>query len=328
LDWAKRQDPDGTIAAIAEVMHESNNILGDALVLPGNLETGNRITQRSSLPAPGRRRVNRGVASTKSTTKQVTETVAIYGDWAKIDLLQLDLMADPATFIASEHEAHLEGLTQAFASEFIYGNHATDPDGFTGLTPRYNALGDSLFQVVTAGGSTNLSSIWWVTYGPGKTHLHFPKNTKSGISFKDYNDLPVTDDDGNEYPGYRRYYEWQVGLSVKDPRFNVRIANIDTAALADAGESGFDGAELELLMIDAINKMPNMFDPAPANSGQMSRHVCYMNGTVYTAMERLATTKPNGQFAVQQFGGLPVLTYRGYPIRRVDKITNAETAVS
>lgn len=328
LDWAKRQDPDGTIAAIAEVMHASNNITQDAIVLPGNLETGDRISQRTSLPTPGRRRVNRGVGVTKSTTKQVQETVSILADWANVDLLQLDLMPDPMMFIASEHSAHIEGMTQTFASDFIYGDNSLDPDSTTGLTPRYNALGDDLFQVVSAGGSTNLSSIWIVTYGPGKTYLNYPKNTRAGVSFKDYKDLPIRDDDGNEYPGFRRYYEWQFGMSVKDPRFNVRLANIDTAALADAGESAFDGAQLELLLIDAVNKMPNWFDPSPANEGSMNRQVIYMNGTVYTALERLATTKPNGQFAIQQFGGMRILTYRGYPIRRVDAITNAETQVT
>ena len=46
-DWAKRQDPDGKTAVVAEVLSQSNQILDEMLWKEGNLPTGEQTTLRS-----------------------------------------------------------------------------------------------------------------------------------------------------------------------------------------------------------------------------------------------------------------------------------------
>lgn len=46
VDAAKRMDPDGKVAKIAELLHQSNPLLDDMQWIEGNLPTGHRTTIR------------------------------------------------------------------------------------------------------------------------------------------------------------------------------------------------------------------------------------------------------------------------------------------
>src|SRR3546814_10924721 len=50
MDLAKRQDPDGSVSAIAELMSQDNEILEDMPYVEGNRHTGPRHTIRTGLP--------------------------------------------------------------------------------------------------------------------------------------------------------------------------------------------------------------------------------------------------------------------------------------
>ena len=63
VDWAKRTKPGGGIDQIIEVLAASNPIIADANVMEGNLPTGHRSTQRTSLPT---RITSRGLPSRTS----------------------------------------------------------------------------------------------------------------------------------------------------------------------------------------------------------------------------------------------------------------------
>lgn len=47
------------------------------LWMEGNLPTGNQTTQRTSIPTPTLRRINRGADNVKSTTRQITDTCSM-----------------------------------------------------------------------------------------------------------------------------------------------------------------------------------------------------------------------------------------------------------
>ena len=59
-DIAKRTDPNGMSAKIAELLHQSNPILDDIPWMESNLSTGHRSTIRTGLPAISLRRINEG----------------------------------------------------------------------------------------------------------------------------------------------------------------------------------------------------------------------------------------------------------------------------
>ncbi len=50
-DWAKRLDPDGKTALIAELLNQSNEVLTEMMWKEGNLPTGERTTIRTGLPS-------------------------------------------------------------------------------------------------------------------------------------------------------------------------------------------------------------------------------------------------------------------------------------
>ena len=85
LDWAKRLDPDGKIAAIAELMTKQNDVLKDAVWMEGNLPTGHRTTHRTGIPHATWRRLNSGVAAGKSQTAQFTDTIGMLEIYSEVD---------------------------------------------------------------------------------------------------------------------------------------------------------------------------------------------------------------------------------------------------
>ncbi|MDT0278491.1 major capsid protein, partial [Blastococcus goldschmidtiae] len=109
-------------------------------------------------------------------------------------------------------------------------------------------------NIVDAGGTgSNLTSIWLVVWGTNTVHGIFPKGQKAGLDHKDLGEQTLVDDNGGKYQGYRTHYKWDNGLSVRDWRYVVRIANIDTTKLgAD------DGPNLAKLMVQALHRIPNL----------------------------------------------------------------------
>ena len=52
LDLAKSKDPDGSIAAVVEILQQENEMLLDASWREGNLATGHKTTLRTGIPTP------------------------------------------------------------------------------------------------------------------------------------------------------------------------------------------------------------------------------------------------------------------------------------
>ena len=67
-DWARRNDPNGKIDTIVELLGQTNEILEDMVFVEGNLETGHKTTVRTGLPSATWRMLNYGVQPSKSTT--------------------------------------------------------------------------------------------------------------------------------------------------------------------------------------------------------------------------------------------------------------------
>ena len=94
--------------------------------------------------------------------------------------------------------------------------------------------------------------------------------------------------------------------------------SLDVSDLATAGSSGYSGPDLVNLLIKAVNKLKFR------NKGKI---VIYCNRTVHTALELIAANKTNTHFTSKEVGGVDVLSFRGYPIRLCDAITDAEDRV-
>lgn len=334
-DWAKRLDDNYKTATIVEMLSQTNEILADAMFMEGNLPTGHKTTVRTGLPSATWRLLNYGVPKGKSTTAQIIDTCGNLETFSEVDKDLADLAGNTSEFRASESVAFLEGMSQQVASTMIYGNTAANPERFTGLAPRYNTVNTSNAQsannVIDAGGTgSDNTSIWIVVWGANTVHGIFPKGKATGLRHTDMGVWPVTDVNGGLYMAYRDHYKWELGLTVRDWRYAVRIANIDVSDLATGS-----AANLANLLVRGLNRLPTTAgtatsittSDAPSISGGMGKAAIYCNRTVRTYLELQAMNKTNVWLSLQEFDGRVIPAFRGIPIRNVDAILNTEARV-
>lgn len=320
-DWAKRIDPEGRVPVVAELLSQSNEILEDALFMEGNLPTGHRVVIRTGLPTVYWRAINQGIPTSKSTTAQVDEAVGMLEAYSEVDKDLADLNGNTSQFRLSEDTAFLEAMNQAQAQTMFYGNPSNDPKQYLGLAARYSATSAGNGQnILKAGGSGSVNtSVYLVVWGDNTVFGTFPKGSKAGLSHEDLGLNTVWDSNGGRYQAYRTHYQWKNGLVVKDWRYVVRIANIDTTIT-----SNNLAADLIALMSRALDRIPNF---------GMGRPVFYMNRTVYSILRLQALNKSNYALSVEkglsQFGTpMNWLSFNGVPLRRVDQLLNTEATIS
>jgi hypothetical protein len=316
-DWAKRYN-DGRISVIVELLSQTNEILDDMRWVEGNLPTGHRTSVRTGLPQGTWRQLNYGVQPTKSTTSQITDSCGMLETYSEIDKALADLNGNTSEFRLSEDKAFLEGLSQQLAQTLFYGNTDATPERFMGLSPRFTTVnpanGAIAQNVIDAGGTgTDNTSIWLVVWGDLTVHGIFPKGSKAGLQMRDLGEQTLLDTNGNKYQGYRTHYKWDAGLTVRDWRYAVRIANIDVSDLA-----GGSAADLVKFMIKATHKVPSLKTGQP---------VFYMNRTGRQWLDIQAATKDNVMLKISEFEGRPVREFLGIPIRTCDQILLTEPRV-
>jgi len=323
-DKVKRLDPNGEkIATIIELLALTNEVMQDMVVVEGNTQTGHRTTMRSGLPSTTWRKLYGYTTPSKSTTVQVDDTAGILEAFSILDKDLGDLGGDVAALRLSEDQAFFQAMNHEFVQTLFYGNTDTDPEEFLGLAPRFgDTSADNGGQIIDAGGSgADNTSMWLIKWSDNHTHAFFPKGTTAGLQHEDMGVQTETDSSGGKRVVYQTRYLWKVGLSVRDWRHVVRIANIDVSALLTIGSGSDSSADLINDMIDGMHaKMENL-------SG--GRLVWYCDRVVYTALTKKAVEKANVQLSFQDFGGPNrVMTFQGIPIKRVDGLTQTEAQVT
>lgn len=319
LDLARRTDPDGRIASIVEILNENHGILEDMVWVEGNLVTGHRTTIRTGLPLPTWRKLYGGVQPTKSRTAQITDNTGMLEAYAEVDKKLADLNGNTAEWRLSEDRAHIEGMNQEVAETLFYGNEGTEPEAFTGLSPRYNSLSASNgTNIVDAGGTgTDNASIWLCVWGPNSGFGITPKGSTAGLQMEDKGQVTIENIDGagGRMEAYRSHYTWDAGLTIRDWRYFVRIANIDRSLLiADAST----GANLPALMYDAMMLPPNL----------NGRAVWYMDRTLMSMLgKQIAKQTANSTLTTENVGGVMTTSWHGIPIRRTDVLLGDEARV-
>ena len=339
-DVVRRSDDDGKIASIVNLLSQTNDLLDDMLWVEGNLPTGHKTTIRTGLPQAAWRLLNYGVPKTKSTTAQVVDTCGMLEVYSEIDKALADLNGNTAEVRMSEDLAFIEGLNQQMAQAVFYGNTAQTPQAFNGLAPRFSGVssangGNTYNNVFDAGGtgSTN-TSIWIVVWGPNTVAGIYPKGSKSGLQMRDLGEWTLTDAAGGQYQGYRTLFKWDCGLTVRDWRYVVRIANIDVTTLA-----GGSPPNLVNFLIRALHKLPTApvavsntqtvgAPGAPQNGPTMGRTAIYMNRTVATWLDVQSRNLSNALLTLDDRLGKPVLKFRGVPIRICDQILSTEARLT
>jgi|BioPla2DNA2_1021312.scaffolds.fasta_scaffold18736_3 hypothetical protein len=321
-DWARRLDPDGNIDTIVNLLAETNEVIEDMLWVEGNLPTGHQTTVATGIPEPTWRTLYKGVPSTKGTTKQVTDTCGMLEARPHVDVDLARLNGNTAEWRLSEERLHIEGMNQEFANTVFYGDTRVTPERFMGFHARYSdTTADNKDQILDGGGKgSDNTSIWLVGWGPNTVHGIFPKGSKAGMSITDKGEQVVIDPDNKgRYDVLESHYKWDCGLTVRDWRYVVRIANIDVNDLATFNSSSDASANLVRLLVQATEIPPAL---------GMVKPVIYCNKTVRTWMRIQMIERANVNFSFDDLAGKKVLTFDGIPVRRCDKILNTEPTIT
>lgn len=333
-EWGTRLDPGGKPAAVIELLGQTNEMLTDMLWMECNDGQGHKTTIRTGLPTATWRLLNYGIVRSKSSTIQVRDATGMLEANSEIDKTLADLNGNTAEFRLGEDMAFIEAMNQSMQETVMYGSTAVHPERFTGLCERFSSKSaGSGVNIVDAGGDSNTNtSVWLVGWGQNTVHGLFPKGSKAGLQVRDLGEQPLQDADGHWFPGYRTHYKWDCGLSVRDWRFVVRIANIDVTSGAVTMPN------LINTLIAALNKVPFIgaagnSPPPGAAGGTVTRPgqvnwSFYANRTVRTALDIQAMGKTNNLLTIETRDGRPYTAFRGVPIKICDQILNTESNVT
>ena len=303
---------------IIELMNQTNDILDDVLFMESNQSDGHLTRIRTGLPEAYWRRLYQGTPPSKSKWAQVKEGCGILESLMEVDVEELNLYGDKANaFRLSEGKAFAEAMRQKVASTLFYGDSNKDPDEFNGFAMRYPSKTSP--NVIDAGGTgNNCTSAYLVAWGSDMAHGLYPKGSTGGLSHEDLGKYMTQDTEGRKYQCTGDKYNWRCGLTVRDWRSVVRLANIPVEKLMlRKGETGF--IDLQKLTILAKNKMPE---------NMRNKAIWYVNSEVMTALELQASDAGNVHLVYGElWNSKAVPNIHGRPIRQCDVISNAEKAI-
>lgn len=327
-DVAKQMDGKGNIVSdIVEILNDTNPILMDIPWLECNNGTKHLTTIRSGIPNATFRKLYQGVQPSKGTNTQVEDTCGMLEAWSEIDAKLVEISKNPSQFRLNEARAFLEGMNRQMADTIFYGNTDINPERFMGLAPRFNALtgADNSSQIVDGGGAgADNTSIWMIVWSDRTVHGLYPEGSKAGLDRDDKGKTTKEVSDGSLYDVMREKFMWDCGLSVRDWRYVVRIANIDVSNM-QAGS------------VDMFGLLRQGFWKLKQRQISAGRAAIYCNSDVCEALDAQATpTVPtstttssgNVRFGVDEISGKEIMTYRGMPIRETDAILNTEALVA
>lgn len=325
LDVSKRLGADGKIQSkIIEILDQRNEILDDVVWIEANEYTGHLTTIRSGIPEPAFRKLYGGVSPQKSRTVQVREAMGMMESYAEIDKALADFNGNTAAWRMSEETPFIQGFNRKVSKYLFLGNEATEPEGFTGLAPRFNdQSAENGAQIITDAATpdnADNSSIWLVVWGPDTVCGLYPKGSKAGLQMTDKGQQTKENSDGSMLEIYRTHYRWDAGLCVRDWRY-VSRGQIDTEDLTKNAATGPDLMDILAQMTDQIEDL---------NAG---RAAFYCNRKVRGFIRRQIMNKTvNSTLTIEQLtraNGALIRTpmFDGIPIRTVDQLTNTETGI-
>lgn len=324
----KQTNAAGELQDTVALLSETNEILDDMPFFEANETTSHMHTVDATIPEGTWRKLNYGIKPKRGTTAQVRDTIGLLEQRSEVDLVLARMARDIAKFRMKEDRRVLEGLNQQLADMLFYGDPADTPEGYLGLEPRYDTLGQpagkptanyyGMNHVLSAGGATSSvqSSIWLIGWGEASVFGIYPKGSPGGgVERQDLGEIDCRDADGGVFRGLATHYRISHGLAVPDWRYIVRIANVQVSAVID--EAAIN--TLVDLMIDAANAVPNL---------GMCRPCFYMNRQVKSRLQKAAHRKSNVSLSVDEVYGKKQLNLAGIPFKQCDAILTTEAVVT
>ena len=326
VDLAKRQDPDGKIAGIIEILAQQNTLMADAPFMACNDWTTHLTTLRTQMPAVYWGKINLATSWSKSDTAQIREGTGFIRQYSGVDVTLAEISGDVNGFRLSESQAVMEAMRQEAEATFFYGNAGTAPEEFNGLAVRYNALSTSTSpaaaNVINAAGTedspSDLTSIWLVSWGENNVHALVPKGVPGGLRHDNLGRQLIQSSTTlgamASLTMFVDEYRWFMGLALRDWRSAGRVANIDISDRLAATDSVLPAFVRRLI----------------ASAHLPGNKVLYMNrNTAYLFNEEcFRDVKGGGGLTFANVGGENIASFQGIPIHITDGILSTESAVA
>lgn len=322
----RREDPDGRLAEIVDVLSQENHILDYITWIQCNNGTYHEDTRAVSEPSGAERSYDEGIAAEAGATQKVTEPTCMLNGLSEVDVKKArNAPEGESAFRLQEDAFFLKGMTKTLVSRLFDGSRATDSRRINGINNRsdYNTLSSSyVFDNAdgNASATANKTSVYFIQFGGKKVNLLYPRGGsaaegESPIKLEDYG-KSIIDQSGTsqtkKYPAYQTWFDLDFGFFVHDPRCIKRVVNISTSNIDGVD----DFAWHEDPMIDAYHQLEY--------GGEGCVILC--NRTVLAQAHKRANEKGNAFFTVQTEGdgpfAHPVVRFEGIPMMRTDQIGN------
>ena len=325
------------VADIINMLSQTNGILDDAIWRECNSGTRHKHTVLSGLPDVSWGRLYKGIKNGRAKRTQVEDVTGFIEGLSTVDERLTELEPNVNAFRLQEAEAFMESLGQTMASSIIYEDADANPDRFTGLAPRFNDLSaQNGNQIIDAGGTgSDNTSIWFVTWGPAACQLIYPQGTSAGVTRKDLGSQRVHDENGDPYFALEEKFTVHLGVSVRDWRKVVRIANIDVSELEAGNVDIYDLMRKAFNKVHGLRKSARGTDSVASGDGNFMnpRTAIYCNDVVFEALDRETNnSRKSGsdnfiRMRPTEIQGNEVDAYRSIPVVQVDAILKTEARV-
>lgn len=317
-DVMSQLDASGRLMPVVEILSQENHLLNDGVWVEANEVTGHRVNLRKSLPTGTWRRYNEGVTPQKGRVDSFVETPGMLDAMSKVDCALAKVGGQEAAYRAAQDRPFIQGLSNDLETALFYSSAKTTPEQIHGLSPRLDSTtgtwGGQIVDSQIAASGNDQASMWLVVWGEDTCHFIYPKGQKAGLDFKDCGMQLTRDANNAEFLAWVSYWSWNIGLAIPDARSVVRLANIDTSAIAETGK---------LLIQDMVK----MVHQCKVKGKGRARIYCNPKLSTYLHLQALDATT-NSTLTIQNIGGEPVTTFLGIPIRETEALTNTESIVS
>jgi len=111
-------DPNGTIADIAYMLAQCNDMMKDMIWQEGNLPLGHKVSANVALPQGTWRNAGQGVAASKPLFQQYEFGIGELVDYSMVDKSTALLNGNLAKFRLTQDQTHIQGLSQQWQRRF------------------------------------------------------------------------------------------------------------------------------------------------------------------------------------------------------------------
>ena len=336
LDLAMGYGKNNEVLPLINTLSRTNEILQD--ISPVQCNNGMKHSYQVMVdePAVYYKRFNRGTPDSTFQMGYAEDTCAMLEGRAMVDAELLNMSPNKSDFLYKRDQQFLSSFNKTMAHSLFYGSIADDPGAFNGFSVRYNVKGGDFGEnVLDAGGKTGkpLTSVWLIVWNPNTIFTIYPERSPLGFSREDLGTRSIQQKDADgrllSLEVQQTKYMWRLGLCVADPRYAVRICNLDVNDLRNGTGTQGPNAQTNLvrLMIEAMNIVPSLSD---------GRAAFYMNRHVYASLQKqglnfsqnvIDFVAAASQFAQPGSVGKTFATFCGVPMRRVDALRTDEPQV-